>query len=247
MTFFVGDRTEATTEYANILYGPDSCVFGSFGIALDMLVNLVPWWKLMEDVLDNFGAYQFGDPGAVPVAWYEALFIGPLYYMSRIRKAPCLWYWWSWMMALVFVVIPMYTMWVDEFMAVAWIWGLQLNGAWSNYAMLGTLFLIYELFVVLPGINLMGLWCERTEPFVLVQKIEAGILLFVMVGGSVGWGVLAYLAGGWTTVLTAPALLMMAATFIFLYYNLCGSRATKGKRRVANIRDWNQIAATHVL
>jgi hypothetical protein len=43
-----------------------------------------------------------------------------------------------------------------------------------------------------PSMNLMRPWCKRTEPFMLVQKIEARILVRVRVVGLVEWGVLAF-------------------------------------------------------
>jgi hypothetical protein len=44
MTFFVGSQTAATTEYANILYAPDTCIFGCFGLFFYTIFHVIPWW-----------------------------------------------------------------------------------------------------------------------------------------------------------------------------------------------------------
>jgi hypothetical protein len=237
IAFFVGDAVPATTEYANLQHTPEPCVYPAFGVFLHFLFHVVPWWKLMEEALDNFRAYMYGESGAIPLEWYEQLLIGPLYQFSRIRRGSCFQYWFSWLLGLVFLVCPMYTMYVDEFMATGWVWGIELEDTFAHYAMLGVLFIIFEFMYVVVMVNVLGLWNEREDPFEWWQYIECGAMVLTMAVGYIGWGVLAYLAGSWWTLFTAPAMLTMLAGFVVLYFNLKGEFGKKfapvGYRRVS--------------
>jgi hypothetical protein len=112
------------------------------------------------------------------------------------------------------------------YLATAYIWGVQwppeLDNQVTRYAMLATLLLVYEIFFVCPAINFIGFWFERpaTIAWDCGHWVSAGILVLVMIVAYVGWGVLAYLAGGWYTVLTSPIMMVMTLTFLVLAFGL---------------------------
>jgi multisubunit Na+/H+ antiporter MnhC subunit len=231
LNFFVGTTTELTYEWANILYGPDSCIFGCFGFFLHILIYILPWWGFLSDALDNFADVMFGNPTYTPLAWYEMLVIGPLYQFSRLRKAPGILYTYCIITGVLFAVVHMYTMQMNDGIeadppyARAYIWGVFIDNGeqtFTQYAMLATLLLIYEIFFILPAMNFIGFWFEREATYAwnCTQRICAGILVFVMLVGFVGWGVLAYLAGGWYTVLNAPIMMVMLLTFLVIGFGL---------------------------
>jgi hypothetical protein len=221
--------TALTYEWANILYCPDSCIFGCFGFFFHILIYVLPWWGVVSDVLDNFEDVLFGNPTYTPLAWYEMLVIGPLYQVSRLRKVPGALYAYSVFTGVMFAAFHMYTMKLDNgidenpIVARAFIWGVYFDsGVFQQSAMLATLLLLYEVFFFLPGVNFIGFWFERDPKYSwnCTQLICAGILVLVMFVGFIGLGVLMYLAGGWETVTTAPVMIVMLLTLLVIFFGL---------------------------
>jgi hypothetical protein len=234
MTFFVGSRTASTTEYANILYCPDTCIFGCFGLFLHILFHVIPWWGTMEEALENFGHWMYGEPTTTPLAWYQVIVLGPLYQIARLRKAPFALYIYCWVLGTMFLFFHMYCMYdsypelpdAPAYLATAYIWGVkwppELDNQVTRYAMLAALILLYETLFVSPAIYFIGFWFERpaTIPWDCGQWVSAGILVLAVIVAYVAWGVFAYVAGGWYTVLTSPVMMVMTLTFLVLAFGL---------------------------
>jgi hypothetical protein len=220
MTFFVGDETEETSEYADNLETPDSCLWAATLFGGLALLYVIPWWNAMPEVLENYRLNIIGAPGAIPLSTLELAFLGPLYTVGRLRRAPTGVYVWCCVMAFGFLACPMYVTWVDQDLALAWMWGLLLKGEMTRDAILYVVWFVYLIFFALETFVLVGAWCE-VEPedtFGCGQKIEVGILLFVMVaGGIIGGGLILWHAGMLFTLLTAPLLWVEVITLVILF------------------------------
>jgi hypothetical protein len=212
--FFVGGRSEPTTEVANTLYSPLFAMGAPTFWVFYMCLFVVPWWTAMPDALDNFRAVMFGDPTAMPIPWPQFVLLGPLYMLARLRRAPLDLYLWCSLMAVVVLACPLYTTWLDDDLAVAWFWGQEVSGTWSQYGMLGVCVLIYAVAFVLEMFHIIGILYENDggRKLACVQVCEIAFLVVVATIGFVGWGLLAYHAGQWWTVFTSTVSIIMIVT-----------------------------------
>jgi hypothetical protein len=210
--FFVGDVAPATTESDLILYSIESCGYGALAMFVQILLHIVPWWDLIPNMnfwLESYRKWIYGMPGGIEYDWYVQLILGPLYYLSRFRRTPK----WCWFfgigLATVFLIVPMYGTFVDLDLAICWVWGFYLKEVWSHDGMLYVLFLMYTIFAALPACAYLGMWFEidQDQKFKLWQYVEFGAMFLCIVIDGIGWGILAYLTGGWSTVLTSPVMI----------------------------------------
>jgi hypothetical protein len=214
--FFVGGQSEPTTEIANTLFSPEFAMIGPAAFIIYMCMFVVPWWQAMPEALDNFRLVMFGDPTAMPIPWPQYILLGPLYMLSRLRRTPNDLYIWCVIMAVIFIVFPVYTTWLDDNLAIAWYWGQEVDGTWSQYGMLGVCVLIYEIAFALEMFHIIGIFYEndRGTPLAFGQIVEIVLLSIPVLIGVGGWGMLAYHAGQWWTVLTSTISIVMIATIV---------------------------------
>jgi hypothetical protein len=116
--FFVGGQLEPTTEIANTLFSREFAMIGPAAFIIYMCIFIVPWRQAMPEALDNFRLVMFGDPTAMPILCPQSILLGPLYILIRLRRAPNGLYIWCVIMAVIFIVFPVYTTWLDDNLAI---------------------------------------------------------------------------------------------------------------------------------
>jgi hypothetical protein len=171
MEFFVGEESEPTIESQNLLYSPTFCILGPAAFFLHSLMYVVPWWLAMTEQLDNYRNLLFGNPTWTPLTWYQMLVLGLLYNISRLRRVTTAWITWFTAMALIFVVVPLYSAPVpaldaegnvkDWTFGYVWIWGMHLNGDWSVDAMNPVTYLVYSVFFMFEMFLIVGILYEN--------------------------------------------------------------------------------------
>ena len=229
VNFFVGDTIPGTIEIGNNnLYSPEICIFGAFRTLFFLVLLLVPLWKIecLIDVIKRYQNYifgisevnQYGDVTETDYKWYQQIFLGPLYLITRARFLPSNFYKLFWAVSLIFLVCPMYMMQDDEYLAIVFVWGAYIHNTFSQYAMCFTLWLIHLFFFCQGSLVTVSFWYEVKEKFTTAQWIEFAFYIIFTLVGPIGWYILAYLAGGFFTILAAPITWVQIAATAYLIY-----------------------------
>jgi metallophosphoesterase superfamily enzyme len=241
MEFFVGEESEPTTESQNLLYSPIYCILGPAAFFLHSLMYVLPWWDAMTEQLDNYRNVLFGKPTSTPLTWYQMLILGPLYNISRLRRVTTTWMTWFAAMALIFVIVPLYSAPVPvldpegnpkEWMfGYVWVWGMHLNGDWSVDAMNPVVYLVYSVFFMFEMFLIVGILYENDpgQRLACGQILEIVVLFLLAAVGFIGGGLLSWHAGAIWTVATGTITWVELLTLIRVFTEICKGQKARGE------------------
>ena len=191
---------------ASVLYGTPIACF------ILIMLMLIPWWRIPKiargiqsfDPLIN--SYDMTPLSPMQILW------GPLYGLSRNRRVPRHIYIWEVFLLLVFFISPMYFMWIKDYLAIAWPYGLRAVGTFRPYPMLGFLWLTYLFFFLLPHVAMYQVWFE-VDTFCTRHRVEFAVLVGTNILFFIYWVIITALAGSWFGVITSPVLYAVIISF----------------------------------
>ena len=203
--FYVGQKVGRKLEKASVfmrasvLYGTPIACF------ILIMLMLIPWWRIPQlahgihlfDLLINYDIPKLSLP--MQILW------GPLYGLSRNRRVPRRIHLWEVFLLLAFFIFPMYFMWIKNYLAIAWPYGLHAVGTFRPHPMLGFLWLTYLFFFLLPHVAMYQVWFE-VDTFSTRHRVEFAVLLTTNILFIVYWCIIMTLAGSWFAVITSPVL-----------------------------------------
>ena len=211
--FFVGQKVGWKIEKASVfmrasvLYGTPIACF------ILIMLMLIPWWRIpqlahgihaFDLLLNSYEMTTLSPP--MQLLW------GPLYGLARNRRVPRHIHLWEVLLLLVFFISPMYFMWIKDYLAIAWPYGLLAVGTFRPYPMLGFLWLTYLFFFLLPHVAMYQVWFE-VDTFCTRHLVEFAVLVGTNILFFVYWVIITALVGSWFAVLTSPVLYAVIISF----------------------------------
>lgn len=215
MTFFIGHKTEPDTIITNNLYDSLLVVRSPFVFLVMILAFLLPWcdwFPSVKEVSESFERIMYGE-AENNLKWYQMPLHALTYWWCKMRKIPAKFRTHIGIGMFWYLLVPWYWMYVDDYLALVWLWGVKINGTFSQYAMTFVIWMIYLFLFTWWSIQVLGIWYDRKDVTrQWYNWLELALPCLPVVAAVVGWPILAYLAGGWFTVLTSPLELYMLGT-----------------------------------
>ena len=225
--FFIGERIDAVSSQSNSgLFSPNTIIPLSVCLFVYAVLKIIPFWLIpgLNDYLDKYTNFLFGNQdNEESFRWYQNIYMGPLYFITKIRKSPLLLYIVGIVLTLYPFVLPLYLTPIDDICAAVFSWGLVVNGKVRFFVLNFIVWFCYELLLLNPALTLIA---QRYEPHPYI--VETVLLSIPILIGVIAWFVVCWFAGLYFTIFLSPTTyIVIAAIVIIIWKNIVDYRNAK--------------------